>query len=327
MVIDATVSPSTYLNTNLIGNSESITRIRNHILQIAPTGLPVLISGESGTGKEIVARCIHACSRRSVKPLIAINCGGLSPSLIESELFGHSQGAFTGADKTKHGYFEAAEKGTLFLDEIGELSNELQCKFLRVLDSGEFKRLGDTVQRKADVRIISATNKDLFDMVKKKRFRKDLLYRLKGASIHMPPLRERIDDIPLLIRHILGTAWSIDQAALNILITYDWPGNVREMIMMLQTITSKCQRYYITEDVVYEVLAYEQSEKSATIIPFHDAKKRLLHEFETDYFIKLINTTHGNLSKAAVLAHLDRKHLREKLKFLGLYPPSHMRIS
>ncbi len=185
------LSPMGDNNNGLIGNSEHICMVRQQINSMAPIEIPVLVTGESGTGKELVAKSFHENSSRAKEPFIAINCGGLSSTLIESELFGHMQGSFTGATKTKHGLFEAAEGGTLFLDEIGELPYELQSKFLRVLDAGEFSRIGETKVRKADVRVVSATNQDLARMVERKEFRQDLYFRLRGGIIRLLPLRKR----------------------------------------------------------------------------------------------------------------------------------------
>ena len=192
---------------------EAVKNVKYRIIQFGKLNTPVLISGESGTGKELVARAIHRNSKRADKPFIAVNCGGLPPTLIESELFGHTQGSFTGAAKTKNGLIDAAEGGTLFLDEIGELPLTSQSVFLRILDSGEYYRIGESVPLRADVRIVSATNRSLEVMIEEGKFRNDLFYRIKGSCIHLPPLRKRKEDIPELINHFLKNRYRISQTA------------------------------------------------------------------------------------------------------------------
>ena len=231
----------------IIGNSPDMIHVKQRIGQFAELQIPVLIRGESGTGKELVARAIHQRSHRSSGPFIAVNCGGLPPTLIESELFGHARGAFTGAVQTKNGLIDAAEGGTLFLDEIGELPASSQSLFLRLLDSGEYYRIGESISRRADVRIVSATNRDLEAMSSKEIFRSDLYYRLKGAQIYLSPLRTRKSDIPELTGYFLRGKFTITSGAMEMLQSMEWPGNIRELNMTLASLTGICSDKEITE--------------------------------------------------------------------------------
>jgi len=308
------------ISTGLIGNSRHIHDITRQIYELAPIDLPVLITGESGTGKDLVAKSIHQNSPRKDKPFIAINCGGLTASLIESELFGHIQGAFTGAVRTKHGLFGAAEGGTLFLDEIGELPVELQSKFLRVLDTGEYYQVGNNVSRKANVRIVSATNQDLAEMINKKQFRQDLYYRLSGGLIKLLPLRERSEDVPALVAHFCEANSSFSTGALNVMKQFEWPGNIRELAMVIKTLQGICPNEMITEENVERVLSVHYGqEMSNNILSFRDSKALILQDFESTYFTNLLKLSKDNLTKAAAIAGMDRKNLRDKLKQLNLY--------
>lgn len=223
--------------SGIIGTSDAIDQVLEMTVQIAPVDMSVLISGESGTGKEMVARAIHKMSRRSSRPMVTVNCGAIPEGIIESELFGHKKGAFTGATEDRKGYFEEADMGTLLLDEIGETPLATQVKLLRVLETGEFMRVGETRSRKVDVRVIAATNKDLARECEKGSFRKDLYFRLRTVTIDVPPLRHRIEDLDLLVeRFALEFSRSNDivfrgftSDALRVMKQYDWPGNVREL--------------------------------------------------------------------------------------------------
>ena len=222
---------------DMVGRTPAMLRLRDQIAQVAVTDSTVLVTGETGTGKELVARAVHGRSRRRGGPLVTVNCGALSPTLVESELFGHERGAFTGATSTRIGRFELADRGTLFLDEVGELPEEIQVKLLRVLQTGEVERLGSTRARRVNVRLIAATNRVLTDAVAQGRFRSDLYYRLHVFPIHVPPLRERREDIPLLVAYlaerkskVVGkTIDCIPEAVMRRLTQYAWPGNVREL--------------------------------------------------------------------------------------------------
>ena len=228
---------SSHQFSNIIGASDSMLAVFQLIETIAPTSSTVLITGESGTGKELVARAIHFNSPRKDRPFVALNCGALSETLLDSELFGHVRGAFTGADTNKKGLIEVAEKGTIFLDEIGEMSPLVQVKLLRVLQERKFRRLGGTDEVDADIRIITATNRDLSKMVEEERFRQDLYYRINVINVHLPPLRERQDDIPLLAEHFVSKfarqmgkpIGGISGEAMALLRRYHWPGNIREL--------------------------------------------------------------------------------------------------
>ncbi len=222
---------------DMVGRTPAMLRLHDQIAQVGGTDSTVLVTGETGTGKELVARAVHSRSRRRSGPLVTVNCGALSPTLVESELFGHERGAFTGATSVRIGRFELADRGTLFLDEVGELPEEIQVKLLRVLQTGEVERLGSTRTRRVDVRLIAATNRVLPEAVAQGRFRLDLYYRLHVFPIHVPPLRERREDIPLLVAYlaerkskVVGKAIDcIPEAVMRRLMQYSWPGNVREL--------------------------------------------------------------------------------------------------
>jgi DNA-binding NtrC family response regulator len=220
----------------LWGQTPAMRRVYEQIHRVAPTSVTVFITGESGTGKEVVAQTVHAFSHRQSGPFLAVNCGAISPNLMESEIFGHEKGSFTGADRQHLGFFERACGGTLFLDEITEMPPDLQVKLLRVLETGRFMRVGSTQSIQTDVRIIAATNRAPHEAVAQGKLREDLLYRLNVFPIELPPLRERLDDVPLLARHFLedisrreGTVRRFDDSALRRLVAYPWPGNVREL--------------------------------------------------------------------------------------------------
>ncbi len=218
----------------MIGESRPMREIFRLIDRAGPTDCPILVQGESGTGKELVARALHQASRLADKPLVVINCAALPESLLESELFGHEKGTFTGAIAAKAGLFEIADGGTLFIDEIGELAGALQAKMLRVLEDGSLRRIGSVKERRVKVRIISATNRDLATEVKEMRFREDLYYRINVMTIDLPPLRIREGDIPLLVKHLSGSDWEIQPAALAACEAYGWPGNVRQLYNALE---------------------------------------------------------------------------------------------
>ena len=231
-------------DSGIIGTSEGIDQVLEMIVQVAPVDISVLITGESGTGKEIVTKALHKQSRRSSKPLVTVNCGAIPEGIIESELFGHKKGAFTGAAEDRKGYFEEADNGTVFLDEIGEMPVETQVKLLRVLESGEFMRVGDAKTRKVDVRMIAATNKNLAEESDKGQFRRDLYYRLRTVTIDVPPLRQRLEDIDLLTERfallfsrsndIVFRGFSSD--AIRVMKQYDWPGNIRELRNFVESV-------------------------------------------------------------------------------------------
>ncbi len=229
---------------DIIGRSPEIQEIVDVVRQVAPTDITVLISGESGVGKEVITTALHAASKRADKTLVSVNCGAIPEGLIESELFGHEKGSFTSAVDARKGYFEIADGGTIFLDEIGETPLATQVKLLRVLENGEFMRVGASVSRKADVRVIAATNKNLEYEVQQKHFREDLYFRLRSVNIYIPPLRNRKEDIPLLVDHFIKefteknhtTFAGFTDEATEVILNYDWPGNVRELRNVLESI-------------------------------------------------------------------------------------------
>ncbi|HBZ54091.1 MAG TPA: DNA-binding response regulator, partial [Syntrophobacteraceae bacterium] len=237
-----------YQFDNIIGKSAAMRRIFQLIEKVAPSKATVLITGESGTGKELIARSLHYNSTRQTQPFISVNCGALPETLLESELFGHERGAFSGAVSQRKGRFELAHEGTLFLDEVSEMSAHLQVKLLRVLQEMEFERVGGTSTLKVDVRVVAASNRDLKEEVAAGRFRADLFYRLNVVHIHLPPLRERTDDIPLLVNHFLTKYrggdrqehLSIGPEALRVLLDYSWPGNVRELENVIERTAILC---------------------------------------------------------------------------------------
>ncbi|NOZ03475.1 MAG: sigma-54-dependent Fis family transcriptional regulator [FCB group bacterium] len=244
--------------SGIVGNSDAIREVLDMIVQVAPVDISVLITGESGTGKEMVAKAIHKLSRRAQYPMVTVNCGAIPAGIIESELFGHKKGAYTGASEDRKGYFETAHKGTIFLDEIGETPLETQVKLLRVLESGEFMRVGDSKTLYTDVRVIAATNKDLGEKAHKGEFRQDLYYRLKTVTIHVPPLRHRVEDIaPLVERFALEFTRNNDMVyrgfmpdAIRLMKRAEWPGNVRELKNFVESILVLEKGERITAEMV-----------------------------------------------------------------------------
>jgi transcriptional regulator with PAS, ATPase and Fis domain len=259
----------------IVGESPEILEIVDVVRQVAPTDITVLITGESGVGKEVLMSAIHAASKRASKPLVTVNCGAIPEGLIESELFGHEKGSFTSAVDMRKGYFEIADGGTIFLDEIGETPLSTQVKLLRVLENGEFMRVGASVPRKADVRVIAATNKNLDYEVQQKHFRADLYFRLRSVNIHVPPLRNRREDIPLLVDHIIRefteknkmSFEGFTDEATDLLLNYDWPGNVRELRNVLESIVVLENGKRITAEGVQKYLQSQRVESAERNLP------------------------------------------------------------
>ena len=244
--------------SGIIGNSDSIKKIVDLISQVAEVDISVLITGESGVGKEVIAKAVHKASSRSRKPLVTVNCGAIPEGIIESELFGHKKGSFTGADQNRKGYFEEADKGTIFLDEIGETPIDTQVKLLRVLESGEYMRVGEATTRKTDVRLIAATNKNLEELVKKGLFREDLYFRLKTILLSIPPLRDRLEDIGKFVERFSLEFTRTNNiiykgfmpSAIRLLKQYDWPGNIRELKHFVEKIMVLQKGQRITDEIV-----------------------------------------------------------------------------
>lgn len=261
---------------NIVGRSEKIRELIELAMSVAPTNISVLVTGESGVGKEVVAKAIHELSPRKSNQLISVNCGAIPEGLLESELFGHEKGAFTGAIATKKGYFELADGGTIFLDEIGETPIQTQVKLLRVLESGEFMRVGSGELRKVDVRIIAATNSDLALMVRRNQFRKDLYYRLKAVTVNVPPLRQRREDIPLLLNHFVRQTTEKNEVefagftedAMELLKEYDWPGNIRELKNFVESVVVLSAGKKADKNLVQDhLMHYEEIPETSSRLP------------------------------------------------------------
>jgi DNA-binding NtrC family response regulator len=301
-----------------IGQSDAIRRVYAAIQKAAETTATVLITGESGTGKELVARAIHYTSRRSAAPFVAVNCGGIPEGLIESELFGHMKGAFTGAITSRAGFFLTADGGTIFLDEISELGPPLQVKLLRILQDKEVYMVGASRPRHVDVRIVAATNKNLGTLVERQLFREDLFFRLNVIPIEVPPLRERGDDILILVRHFaekyareLGRPVPrLTDAVLASFLAYPWPGNVRELENIVQRLMVMTEGGEIDVPSLPEAMRFS-APRAASI-------HRPLAEVEAEHIRGVLASVDGNKTLAARILGIDRKTLREKLKHLNV---------
>jgi DNA-binding NtrC family response regulator len=307
---------------NLIGKSSAMQQIYDLIERVAPRRSTILIQGESGTGKELVAKAIHAASGRADAPFIAINCGNLPSELLESELFGHVRGAYTGATSTKKGLFEAANGGTLFLDEVATISMEIQAKLLRVIQEREFRRLGGLENIKVDVRIIAASNVDLQTNVRQGAFREDLYYRLNVIAIKIPPLRERSEDIPLLSEHFIKKygeengrdSFALEPSALKALMDYDWPGNVRELENVIERAVVLSPGNSIRADLFPKSIAMPSDERPSLPDPDGNSLKEKVGNFEKSLIMAALEKTEWNQKKAAQMLSLNATTLSEKLK-------------
>ncbi len=312
----------------IVGASVRMQRIYNLIARIAPTDSSVLIAGESGTGKELVARSIHLQSRRADQPFMAVNCGALPESLLESELFGHVRGAFTGAWTDKKGLFDQADHGTLFLDEVGEMSPASQVKLLRVLQDNEFRRVGGNTTLKVDVRILAATNRDLREAMKVGQFREDLYYRLNVFQIDLPPLRERGEDIPLLAHYFLDlytrrlgkNIMGVDSKAMYQLTHYPWPGNVRELENIIQRATALAEGDQIqVADLPRQLREATMPQIGAPTSPPLVLPEGLrLEDLERLYIEQTLARADGNVSRTARLLGISRSTMWRKMKQYGL---------
>ncbi len=308
---------------NIIGISKGIKDVLEKVQKIAPTDIPTLIIGDSGTGKEMIAQAIHYNSLRKEKPFVALNCGALPQNLLESELFGHKKGAFTGADEDKTGLIESANEGTLFLDEVGNLNMDAQKGLLRFLQEKELRRIGDNKNIKVDVRIISATNVDLLLAIKENKFREDLYYRLNGLSINLPPLRERIEDIPLLASYFITqqnkklnkNCAGFTAGAMQALVAFDWPGNIRQLKNVIDAAHALSNDRYIDIDTIEQFVKVQVKESEDS-----DAGEyyTALAQFERDFFKSLLQQYRGNVDEASKRAGINMVTLYRKIKKYGL---------
>ncbi len=333
---------------SIVGRSLAMREIFGIIEKIAPTNATVVIEGETGTGKEVVARTIHDLSKRADRPFVVFDCGAVPESLIESELFGHEKGSFTGAVQTRKGLFEMAEGGTIFLDELGELTLDLQPKLLRVLEQREVRRVGANKSIPVNVRVIAATNRLLEDEVREGNFREDLFYRLSVVRLKLPALRERVEDIALLVRHFLHSQKfnrehddslrieTIAESALEAMQRYSWPGNVRELLNVVERAASFVEGNVLTpEDLPDYVVdasaappvrktgansAVTDAPKKSRLVemPFKEAKEEWISSFERDYVAELLQRHQGNISQAAREADIDRKYFRKLMDKHGI---------
>ena len=309
----------------IVGGSEGMQAAQRTISKVAATDATVLITGESGTGKELMARAIHNLSRRKERRFVPVDCGALCPPILESELFGHVRGAFTGASADKPGLVEAAEKGTLFLDEIGNLDPSPQQKLLRFLECGEYRSLGGVPVRRSDVRVVTATNRDLRQDVQEGRFRKDLFYRLNHVHIHLPPLRERQEDIPLLVEHFLKKTCDVlgrprrdlEPEALETMTRYPWPGNIRELAHVIQHLVLMAEgpclrRGDLPEDLRETGPNGVQATSGGN--KYSAARRQVIDAFNASYVAEALRRNAGNVSLAARQSGLTRQNLQALMK-------------
>jgi len=315
----------------LIGESAAIRDVARIVRRAAPTDATVLITGESGTGKEVVARALHAESRRRSGPFVALNCSALPGELVESELFGHLKGAFTGADRDREGMFEAADGGTLFLDEIGDLALPAQAKLLRALEERQITRVGATRPTAVDVRVVAATHRPLERLAVEGGFREDLLYRLKVITLHLPPVRERREDVPAIALHFLGEMAArhrlpvrgLSDGARRALLAYDWPGNVRELRNAVERAVVMAEGEEIeAADLPAQVTASAAPlgpvDAALADLPFAEARERALDAFDRAYLQAALERHGGNVSATARALDMHRQSLQKKLRQLGL---------
>jgi DNA-binding NtrC family response regulator len=317
----------------LIGRTPAMLRVQAAVEKLSQSAVSILILGESGTGKELVARALHELSPRRDRQFVAINCGSIPETLIDSELFGHSKGAFTGASSARPGVFVEADGGTLFLDEIGDMPLQVQARLLRVLQEGEVRPVGGQGSRAIDVRVVAATHVDLQKAVDERRFRSDLFYRLNVVTLSLPPLRERIDDLPLLVAHFVRkhggvSAPRLSPAAFEALSAYAWPGNVRELENAILHAVSLARGETIDIDLlprrVIENVRPSSGNSTATDmvwsdeLPLTEAKRRAANDFEKRYLMRVLERAHGTIAEAARLSGLDRSNFRRLLQRHGI---------
>jgi DNA-binding NtrC family response regulator len=296
----------------MIGRSAAMQEVFRLIERAGPTDKAILIQGESGTGKELVARALHRASPRAEKPLVVINCAALPETLLESELFGHEKGSFTGAVSAKPGLFELADGGTLFIDEIGEMPGALQAKLLRVLEDGSMRRIGSLKEIRVDVRLLAATNRSMSIEVKAGRFREDLFYRINVLSLELPPLRRRAGDIPLLVGKFLGPQWTIEREAMRALESYAWPGNVRQLSNVIERAKILADEPRIgLVDLPHELVHPPQGEAPA-------AATDKLDDVERAHVVEVLQREGGNKARAARALGIDRRSLYRLLEKYGI---------
>jgi DNA-binding NtrC family response regulator len=318
-----------------LGEAPAIRAALDRVARVAPTRATVLVTGETGTGKELIARLVHAKSDRHQRPFVAVSCGAVTDSLVESELFGHSRGAFTGADRRRPGKFESAHRGTLFFDEVTSMSGRMQAALLRVLQSGEYCPIGTEDTVVCDVRVIAAANRELRELIAGGAFRADLFHRLNIIHISLPPLRDRRSDIALLIDHCLRTFAGqygradlrLDPASLRQLLAYSYPGNVRELESIIHRATLLCDGPLISVEGLLDSTPAAVDEATAPSEPaaFHRAKARVVERFERDYLVSALHRSHGVVTEAARISGLSERNFHLKLRKYGLRrdaPPS-----
>ncbi|HEY6573281.1 MAG TPA: sigma-54 dependent transcriptional regulator [Candidatus Eisenbacteria bacterium] len=305
----------------IVGETSGIREVHRLIERVAQTDSTVLIRGESGVGKELVARAVHRQSRRTKQPFVVVDCASLHENLLQSELFGHEKGAYTGAVRLKHGLFEVADRGTIFLDEIGEVTPPLQVKLLRVLETGIFRRVGGTADVRVDVRVIAATNRALENMMQAGAFREDLYYRLNVFTIPIPPLRERREDIPLLVAHFIRNSAivpkrnvEISPDAMDVLIRYPWPGNARELANVVERALILCEGDRLTQENL--PIGIRRSTPETTTSP--GGRRPTLEEAERRYILQVLDECGGHRQKAATILGISERNLYRKLKQFGM---------
>lgn len=307
--------------SEMVGQSPAMQEIFRLIQRAGPTDKSILIQGESGTGKELVARALHRYSLRAERPMVVINCAALPETLLESELFGHEKGAFTGATGVKPGLFELADGGTLFIDEIGELAGSLQAKLLRVLEDGSLRRIGSLKERRVDVRLLAATNRDMAVEVEEGRFREDLYYRINVMSLQLPPLRQREGDIPLLIDRFLGPDWEIEEEALQLLGAYHWPGNIRQLNNAIERAKILADDGLIrVRDLPGEITHRQGSPPRAaqSMVPVGDD----LASIQKAHIIEMLRRERGNKARTARALGINRRSLYRLLEKYAIEPES-----
>jgi two-component system response regulator PilR (NtrC family) len=307
---------------NIIGNSQPMQAMFTIISKTAESNASVLITGESGTGKELVAKAIHSLSPRKDNRFVALNCAAIPEGLLESELFGHMKGAFTGAASNKQGLFELANDGTIFLDEIAEMPMNLQSKLLRVIEDGSFRRVGGVSDLRVDVRIISATNKNLQELIENKQFREDLYFRLNVLSVKIPPLRDRRDDIPLLVNHFIkkfiGDKKEFSPEAIHALQNFRWKGNVRELENIIERVLLLCDNGVVHIEHLPDELRSSSESGKITVPSGGMDMEKLMADTEKAYLLNALEKTNGVKTEAAKLLNLSFRSFRHKLKKYGI---------